>query len=67
VPVSEPGIPFYVLGALVTVYIVAATWRSKDANELPRKRRRSSLHTPTFDRRIVHWWRARRRARSLQA
>jgi hypothetical protein len=27
---SIPGIALYVVGALVVLYIVAATWRSKD-------------------------------------
>jgi hypothetical protein len=65
--VSEPAIPFYVVGALVTVYIVAATWRSKDAGEqLSIERRAVKPRLPTIDRRIVHWWRARRRGSSLE-
>jgi hypothetical protein len=59
--VSEPAIPFYVVGALVTVYIVAATWRSKDAgDQLSVERRALKARTSTIDRRIVHWWRRRR-------
>jgi hypothetical protein len=64
--VSEPVIPFYVVGALVTVYIVAATWRSKDvAERLGVGRRPVKARAPTLDRRLVHWWRARRRVSSL--
>ena len=29
---SEPDVPFYVIGALVTLYIIAATWRSRDTS-----------------------------------
>jgi hypothetical protein len=29
---SNLGIAFYVVGALFTVYVVAASWRSKDAD-----------------------------------
>jgi hypothetical protein len=57
---SEPEVPFYVIGALVTLYIVAATWRSRDAAE---ERQRSLGHAPTVDRRVLHWWRALRRGR----
>jgi len=28
---SESEVAFYVIGALATLYIVAATWRSRDA------------------------------------
>ena len=65
---SEPEVPFYVIGALVTLYIVAATWRSRDAacrpadEHLPAARR-----GPTFERRMIHWWRTLRRCRSRSA
>jgi len=29
---SNLGIAFYVVGALFTLYVLAATWRSKDAD-----------------------------------
>jgi hypothetical protein len=38
--VSNLGIAGYVLGALLTLYIVAATWRSKDADARRDARRR---------------------------
>ena len=59
---GDAGIALYVVGALFTVYVVAATWQSKDADSHAREKphpRRSS--NQTVDRRIVHWWRARRR------
>ena len=65
---SEPEVPFYVLGALLTLYIVAASWRSRDAAA-----RRPAEEQPaataaaagrTLDRRVVHWYRALRRVRS---
>jgi hypothetical protein len=62
---SEPEVPFYVVGALVTLYIVAATWRSRDAACHPAdERERPFEHGPTVDRRLVHWWRALHRGRS---
>ena len=62
---SEPEVPFYVIGALVTLYIMAATWRSRDAAYRPAEERQAStLRVRTFDRRVVHWWRALRRGRS---
>ena len=44
---SNLGIIFYVVGALFTVYVVAATWRSKDAGPRSdgRPPRRSGEHT----------------------
>lgn len=63
---SEPAIPFYVAGALITVYVVAATWRSRDVEDLvSAKRRQSRLRTSPLERRIIHWWRARRLSKSL--
>jgi hypothetical protein len=62
---SEPEVPFYVIGALVTLYIVAASWRSRDAEYRPADERRvSTLRARTVDRRVIHWWRAVRRRRS---
>jgi hypothetical protein len=61
---SEPEVPFYVVGALVTLYIVAASWRSRDAAYRPAEERQAS--TPrerTLDRRVIHWWRALLRSR----
>jgi hypothetical protein len=65
---SEPEVPFYVIGALVTLYIVAATWRSRDAAYRPADEREpATLRVRTFDRRMVHWWRALRRGKSPAA
>ena len=65
---SEPEVPFYVIGALVTLYIMAATWRSRDAAYRPAEERQiSTLRVRTFDRRVVHWWRALRRGRSASS
>jgi hypothetical protein len=65
---SEPEVPFYVIGALVTVYVVAATWRSRDAACRPADERQlATLRGPTFDRRMIHWWRALRRGKSRPA
>jgi hypothetical protein len=62
---SEPDVPFYVIGALVTLYIIAATWRSRDAAYRPAEERQiSTRRVRAFDRRVVHWWRALRRGRS---
>jgi hypothetical protein len=56
------GIAFYVVGALFTLYVVAATWRSRDADpRVPAGRRQWKPRTRTMDRRIAHWWRARQR------
>jgi hypothetical protein len=38
---SNLGIVFYVVGALFTLYVVAATWRSKDAETHTRRDRSS--------------------------
>jgi len=63
---SNLPIAFYVLGSLFTLYIVAATWRSKDAApHMQRENRRPRLHSLTIDRRLSHWWRARRRSKKL--
>ena len=56
---GEAAIAFYVVGALVTVYIVAETWRSRDVRDRVSVRGRPSKLP--LDRRIVHWWRARQR------
>jgi hypothetical protein len=65
---SEPELPFYAIGALVTLYIAAAIWRSKDAACRPAEQlQRPIEHAPTVDRRVVHWWRARRRRKSPSA
>ncbi len=59
---TDVEIALYVVGALFTVYVVAATWQSKDASshvrETPHARRSSNQ---AVHRRIVHWWRARQR------
>jgi len=43
---SNLSIAFYVVGALFTVYVVAASWRSKDADprSAPRPLPRSGDH-----------------------
>jgi len=67
-PDSMSNIPiaFYVLGSLFTLYIVAATWRSKDATPRVRSEvRRLRSHSVTIDRRLSHWWRARQRSKKL--
>jgi hypothetical protein len=38
---SNLGIAFYVVGALFTLYIIAASWRSKDADPQDRAERPS--------------------------
>jgi hypothetical protein len=64
---KDAGFAFYAVGALFALYILAAAWRSKDAGYRGNDTRRAaSLHTPTVERRVIHWWRARRRLRSLQ-
>ena len=57
---SNVAIAFYVVGALVTVYIVAASWQSSDRDGVGM---RPPLPTRTMDRRAAHWWRARRLGR----
>jgi len=58
---------FYVVGALFAVYVGAATWCSRDAGyRLSEARRSARSRRPTIDRRIVHWWRARRRVGSAR-
>jgi len=53
---------FYIIGVLFAVYVAAATWCSRDAQyRLADERRPAKSHRPSLDRRIVHWWRARRR------
>jgi hypothetical protein len=62
---SEPEVFFYVTGALVALYIVAASWRSRDAAYRPgEERQASTVRARTVDRRVIHWWRALRRGRS---
>ena len=63
---SNIPIAFYVLGSLFTLYMVAATWRSKDAPpHLRSEIRRPRVHSVTLDRRLSHWWRARQRSKKL--
>jgi len=57
---GNAGVAFYVLGALLTLYIVAATWRSKDAPRPGTVAARPAVH-----RRLVHAWRARRRDQEM--
>lgn len=59
---------FYVTGALVALYIVAASWRSRDAAHRPgEKRQAATVRARTVDRRVIHWWRALRRRRASSA
>jgi hypothetical protein len=64
---SNIPIALYVLGALLTLYVVAATWRSNDASSHVRRgdtpRRQS--RPVSVDRRLTHWWRARQRSKKL--
>lgn len=53
-------IAFYVVGALFTLYVVAATWRAKDASSRVQSDTRRQRSRPvSVDRRLNHWWRAR--------
>jgi hypothetical protein len=62
---SEPEVFFYLTGALVALYIVAASWRSRDAaDRRGEERQASTVRARTVDRRVIHWWRALRRGRS---
>jgi hypothetical protein len=59
---SGPEVFFYVTGALVALYIVAASWRSRDASYRPGgERQATSRRGQTADRRVIHWWRTVRR------
>jgi hypothetical protein len=58
-------VAFLVLGALFTLYVVAATWRSKDApSQLRGAAARPRPRSVSVSRRLSHWWRARRGARN---
>ncbi len=57
---SDIPIAFYVLGALFTLYVVAATWQSKDAPSRLRGGDRGPREV-TVDRRLKHGWRGARR------
>jgi hypothetical protein len=61
----EAGIVFYGLGALFALYVVAASWRARDAGDGARAAAR--LHTRTVERRVIHAWRAWRRSRSMRS
>jgi hypothetical protein len=64
----EAGVAFYGLGALFALYVVAASWRARDAGYRgPGGREAARLHTQTVERRVIHWWRARRRSRSMRS
>jgi hypothetical protein len=63
---SNIPIAFYVLGSLFTLYIVAATWRSRDApSHLRSELRPARSRSVSVDRRLSHWWRARQRSKKL--
>jgi hypothetical protein len=63
--VSSTPIAFYVVGALFTLYVVAAMWRRKDASSRARDNRRPRSHPVSVDRRVNHWWRAAQRTKKL--
>jgi hypothetical protein len=55
-------IAFLVLGALFTLYVVAATWRSKDASSQMRSDSARPRPDPTsVDLRRTHRWRSPQR------
>jgi hypothetical protein len=59
-------IAFYVLGALFTLYVVAATWHSKDASSDTRSDTARPQPRPVSgDRQLNHWWRTRQRSKKL--
>jgi len=60
---SNIPIAFYLLGALFTLYVLAAIWQSKDAQSHVRSDTREPHGVVSADRRMKHWWRARRRSR----
>jgi len=63
---SNVPIALYVLGALFTLYVVAATWRAKDDQSHARRDTRQPRSRPmSIDRRLIHWWRARQRSRNV--
>ena len=62
---SDIPIAFYVLGAFFTLYVVAATWRSRDISADARSENRVSRRPVSADRRLNHWWRARQRSKRL--
>lgn len=64
---GDAAIALYIVGALLTVYVLAATWQSKDAVSHVREKPhpRTAAHR-ALDRRIVHWWRARRRSNAAE-
>lgn len=52
---GDTGIALYVLGVLFTVYVVAATWQSKDADShVPQNHHSPRSRNQTVDRRVVH-------------
>ena len=60
-------IALYVLGALFTVYVVAATWRSKDADYHVRQKQLAPQSPSKAVHRRVHWWRAHERKGASRA
>jgi|HubBroStandDraft_6_1064221.scaffolds.fasta_scaffold53846_2 hypothetical protein len=55
-------VALYIIGALFTLYVVAATSLSKDADaHASKKPHMRKSPSQAVDRRVVHWWRARRR------
>jgi hypothetical protein len=57
---SNVPIALLVLGALFTLYVVAATWHSKDAPSHMRGDAAGPRPRPvSLSRRLNHWWRAR--------
>ncbi len=48
-------VALFVVGALLTLYVVAATWRSKDAGAHLRGDFERKVRTPRLKQRIAHW------------
>jgi len=59
-------VAFCVLGALLTLYVVAAAWRSRDASPRVRSNAWHPQSRPlSVDRRLDHWRRAREHFKKL--
>jgi len=63
---SNIAIAFCVLGALFTLYVVAATWQSKDARSHMRSDTRPlRSRAVSVDRRLSQRWRAQQRSKNV--
>ena len=64
----EAGFAFHALAVLFALYVVAASWRARDAAYRGSGGREAArLHTRTVERRVIHAWRAWRRTRSMRS